>query len=58
MRESPEIDKTRLPSDTYESWLGNQKKQPGKVRGTEVPAPDSYEAWIEKQVQIKKKKAA
>lgn len=55
MRESPKIDKTKLPGDSYEVWLGNQTKGHGKVRGSETPAPDSYEAWIGKRVETRLK---
>jgi len=55
LRESSKLDKTKLPGDTYEKWLGTQTKQPGKVRRSETPAPDSYETWIGKRVETKQK---
>jgi hypothetical protein len=55
MRESSKIDKTKLPGDTYEKWLGNQKKVHGRPGDRETPAKDSYESWIEKRVETKLK---
>jgi hypothetical protein len=60
MRESPKLDKTKLPGDTYEKWLVNQTKGPGRPGNRETPAKDSYETWIEKRVEkrLKGTKAA
>jgi hypothetical protein len=55
LRESSKRDKTKLPGDTYEKWLGTQTKGPGKTGNRETPAPDSYETWIEKRVETKRK---
>jgi hypothetical protein len=54
MRESSKLDKTKLPGDTYEKWLGTNKERSTKTRGSETPAPDSYEAWIGKRVEKKR----
>ncbi len=51
MRESPEKEKTKLPGDTYEAWLGTQTIQPEKARSREPNTPTSYEVWVEKRVQ-------
>ena len=51
------MDKTRLPGDTYEKWLGTNKERSKKIRGPETPALDSYEAWIGKRVEMKLKSA-
>ncbi|MDA4127045.1 MAG: hypothetical protein OK452_07560 [Thaumarchaeota archaeon] len=51
MRESSEGEKTRLPGDTYEEWLGTQTVQPAKVRSRDMNKPAPYEVWIEKRVQ-------
>jgi hypothetical protein len=48
------LNKTKLPGDTYEMWLGNQKKKrPARAGGQEGAAPDSYETWIVRRVEIK-----
>jgi len=57
LRESSKLDKTKLPGETYEKWLGTNKERSSKTRGSETPALDSYEAWIEKRVQSKLKAA-
>jgi hypothetical protein len=57
MRESAKLDKTRLPDDTYEKWLGTNKERSKKTRGSETPAPDSYETWIDKRVETRKQAA-
>jgi hypothetical protein len=57
LRESSKLDKTRLPGDTYEKWLGTNKERSKKIRGSEKPALDSYEAWIGKRVEMKLKSA-
>jgi hypothetical protein len=54
LRESSKRDKTKLPGDTYEKWLGTQKAPPGKGKSREESTPDSYETWIGKRVQTKK----
>jgi hypothetical protein len=53
MRESSKLDKTKLPGDTYEAWLGAQKERPQKGGGSGAPTPDSYETWIRKRVELK-----
>jgi hypothetical protein len=53
LRESSKLDKTKLPGDTYEKWLGTNKERSKKIRGSETPAKDSYETWIEKRVETK-----
>lgn len=58
MRESSKLDKTKLPGDTYEKWLGNLKEKSTRTRGSETPAPDSYDAWIGKRVATKLKERA
>ena len=55
MRESSKLDRTKLPGDTYEKWLGTNKERSKKTRGSETPAPDSYETWIGKRVETKRK---
>jgi hypothetical protein len=55
LRESSKLEKTKLPGDTYEVWLGTQTKHPGRVGGSETPAADSYETWISKRVAKKLK---
>jgi hypothetical protein len=47
------LDKTKLPGDTYEKWLGTNKERSTKVRGSETPSPDSYEIWIAKRVETR-----
>jgi hypothetical protein len=47
------LEKTQLPGDTYEKWLGTQSRRPKKVRGSETFAPDTFEAWINKRVETK-----
>jgi hypothetical protein len=54
LRESSKLDKTKLPSDTYEKWLGTNTERSKKTRGSETPAPDSYETWIGKRVEKKR----
>ncbi len=49
------MDKTKLPGDTYERWLGTNKERSTKTRGSEKPAQDSYETWIGKRVESKKR---
>jgi hypothetical protein len=49
------LDKTKLPGDTYEKWLGTNKELSRKTRGSENPAPDTYETWISKRVEMKLK---
>jgi hypothetical protein len=56
LRESSKLDKTKLPGDTYEKWLGTNKERSTKTRGSETPAPDSYETWIGKRIETKKRK--
>jgi hypothetical protein len=51
LRESAEKEKTRLPGDTYEEWLGTQTGHPAKARGHETNMPTSYDIWIGKRVQ-------
>jgi hypothetical protein len=55
LRESSKLDKTKLPGDTYEKWLRTNKERSTKARGSETPAPDSYETWIGKRVETKMK---
>jgi hypothetical protein len=55
LRESSKLDKTKLPGDTYEKWLGTNKERSKRTRGSETPAPDSYETWIGKRVETKLK---
>ena len=57
LRESSKLDKTKLPGDTYEKWLGTNKERSTKARGWEKPSPDSYEMWIGKRVETKLKDA-
>jgi hypothetical protein len=49
------LDKTKLPSDTYEKWLGTNNERSKKTRGSETPAPDSYDVWVGKLVEMKLK---
>lgn len=49
------MDRTRLPGDTYEKWLGTNKERSRKTRGSETPAPDSYDIWVDKRVEMKLK---
>ena len=51
------MDQTKLPADTYEKWLVTNKERSKKTRGSEMPAPDSYEVWVGKQVEMKMKSA-
>jgi len=51
------LDKTRLPGDTYEMWLGTNSERSSRTRGSETPTPDSYETWIGKRVETKLKTA-
>jgi len=51
------LDKTKLPGDTYEKWLGTNKERSKKTRGSETPAPDSYDIWVGKRVEMKLKSA-
>lgn len=55
MRESSKLDKTKLTGDTYEEWLGTNKERSKKTRGSQTPAPDSYDIWIGKRVETKLK---
>ncbi|HZW85738.1 MAG TPA: hypothetical protein VFE91_07560 [Nitrososphaerales archaeon] len=55
MRESSKLDQTKLPVDTYEKWLGTNKERSKKGRGSETPAPDSYDVWVGKRVEMKMK---
>ncbi|HUI24171.1 MAG TPA: hypothetical protein VLY82_07280 [Nitrososphaerales archaeon] len=55
MRESSKLDKTKLPGDTYEKWLGTNRERSKKTRGSETPAPDSYDVWVGKLVETKLK---
>jgi hypothetical protein len=53
LRESSKIDKTKLPGDTYEMWLGTQRNRPVKDKGPQTSAPDFYETWMGKRVEMK-----
>lgn len=53
MRESSKLDQTKLPGDTYEIWLGTNKERSKKTRGSETRAPDSYDVWVSKRVEMK-----
>jgi len=55
LRESLKLDQTKLPGDTYEKWLGTNKERSRKTRGSETPAPDSYDVWVGKRVEMKLK---
>jgi len=55
LRESSKLDKTKLPGDTYEKWLGTQTKGPSKAGNREKPAQDSYETWMQKRIEKKQK---
>lgn len=57
MRESAKIEKTHLPTDTYQEWLRSQKDEmPAKGHGTRVTA-NSFDAWMAKRVARKVKRA-
>jgi len=58
LRESPEKEKTRLPGDTYEEWLGTQTGHPVKAKSREPNTPGSYEVWIGKRVQTEIQRSA
>lgn len=51
MRESRKGEKTHLPKDSTEVWLGGQKPAPeaGKHRN---PPEDTYESWMQKRVKV------
>ncbi len=51
MRESSKLEKTKLPVDTYEGWLKDQTGRPERAVKSELPATDTYEAWIRKRVE-------
>ncbi|MDG7009094.1 MAG: hypothetical protein JRN06_12865 [Nitrososphaerota archaeon] len=55
MRESSKLDRTKLPGDTYEKWLVTNKERSKKARGSETPAPDSYDVWVSKRIEAKLK---
>ena len=49
MRESRKGEKTHLPPDSTELWLGVQKVVPSQAEHRNPPE-DSYEAWVNVQV--------
>jgi hypothetical protein len=51
------LDKTKLPGDTYEKWLGTNDERSKRTRGSETPAPDSYDVWLGKRVETKLKES-
>jgi hypothetical protein len=51
------LDKTKLPGDTYENWLGTNDERSKRTRGLETPAPDSYDVWLGKRVETKLKES-
>jgi len=55
LRESLKLDQTKLPGDTYEKWLETNKERSRRTRGSETPAPDSYDVWVGKRVEMKLK---
>jgi hypothetical protein len=57
LRESSKLDKTKLPDDTYEKWLGTNDERSKRTRGSETPTPDSYETWLGKRVETKLKES-
>lgn len=48
MRESRKGEKTHLPKDSTEAWLGTQKTVPTEAKH-KTPPEDSYETWVEKR---------
>lgn len=50
MRESRKGEKTHLPRDSTEVWLGTQKSSAGEAKQRKPPE-DTYEAWVEKRVE-------
>jgi hypothetical protein len=52
MREKKTLDKKHLPSSVYEQWLKSQHPR-SEPRGHKVPAPDVFEAWVEKRAEKK-----
>jgi hypothetical protein len=34
-------------------WLGNQRKRPVKEKSPQTSAPDFYETWMGKRVEMK-----
>jgi hypothetical protein len=51
MRESRKGEKTHLPKDSTEVWLGTQKPVAGGPKH-KAPPEDTYEVWVEKRVVI------
>jgi len=49
MRESKKGEKTHLPKDSTETWLGTQKTAPTEAKH-KSPPEDAYETWVKKRV--------
>ncbi len=53
MRASSKTDKTKLPVDVFESWLGAQKVPPQKRTHHDESPTDYYEKWLDERVRKK-----
>ena len=59
MRESKRTEKLRLPRDSMETWLEQQKPPPATAEEHRAPPRDALEEWVEKRVDaaLKREKA-
>jgi hypothetical protein len=56
MRESRKGEKMHLPRDSYEEWSEAQKTGVSATKHRKAPE-NTYEAWVEKRVKKKVKRA-
>lgn len=57
MRESKRTEKLQLPKDSTETWLELQKPPPGRAETHRTPPRDSFESWVDKQVEAALKRS-
>jgi hypothetical protein len=57
MRESRKTEKTHLPADAYEEWIGSQVVKPAGERRQKKVSENQYESWVRKRVEKRLNKA-